>query len=304
MKRKVPLAIPLIIGIIFIIVSLSALMYPTIVNIINTKASNTAIDNYSKQISAISEDERMDILTEATQYNEQLKSSVTSFSYSTESSVIGYEEVLSFDDGIIGYIEIPKIELRLPIYHGSSESCLSKGAAHLPNTAFPVGGKGNHTVLAAHTAYANQIFFDHIDQLNLGDEIFIKIVGQENKYIVKDINIVYPTDTSKCQPVIGRDLLSLVTCYPYAQNTHRLIVTAERVISATPDATEEQYNGNSSNDENKPTPVIKANDEKILGNEIIIVYLIIFILVIFLCAFIVIMANRRKKKDEKSDKHL
>lgn len=277
-------------------------MYPTIVNIVNTRASNTAIDNYSKQISAISEDEKIDILTEATQYNEQLKSSATSFSYSTESSVIGYEDVLSFDDGIIGYIEIPKIELRLPIYHGSNESCLSKGAAHLPNTAFPVGGKGNHTVLAAHTAYANQIFFDHIDQLELNDEIFIKIVGQENKYVVKEINIVYPTDTTKCQPVIGRDLLSLVTCYPYARNTHRLIVTAERVISATPDPTEEQYNENSSNDEQKPNPVIKANDEKIIGNEIIIVYLLIVIVIILLCVFIVIMANRRKRKDNKDNK--
>ncbi len=222
----------LICSILLLIVSLAVGLYPSVSNYINTKYTESTIDNYTDKVDTLDSASKDEMLNEAEAYNDQLKNLDNDFSYSIYSNVVGYDDVLDFSGGVIGYIDIPTIGVHLPIYHGSGEDVLSKGAAHLPNTAFPVGGKGNHCVLAAHTGYVGKIFFDDIDKLKTGDFIYIKILDYTFAYKVYERHIVEPSDISPCQVVRDKDLLSLVTCHPYGQNTHRLIVTAQRDESA------------------------------------------------------------------------
>lgn len=224
MKKKIILAI----GIVLLLISIGAGLYPTVSNLINTATSRSTIDKYSDTVNTLSEASRDEIYRGAEEYNENLKGESNGFDFVNMTPQENYDNVLNFGNGVIGYIEIPKIDCYLPVYHGTNEHGLSMGAVHLPNTAFPIGGKGNHSILAGHTAYIGKIFFDNIDKLKPGDIIYIKILDYAYAYKVVETNIVEPHDISKCQPVIDKELLSLVTCYPYAQNTHRLIVLAER----------------------------------------------------------------------------
>lgn len=225
MKKR----IPLIIGIILIIFSFLSILYPYLSNFINSFFSDTKIENYSMNVDTLDDNQKNEYYAAAKEYNSRLTDKVTNFTYSSESIVGNYNDILNFNDGVIGYIKIPKIDVSLPIYHGSDEDVLSKGAAHIPNTAFPISGKGNHTVISAHTAYPTQIFFDNLKDLTEGDYVYISVLGDTLTYEVCDINIVEPTDIELLQTNKDKDLLSLVTCYPYAVNSHRLIVTAEFV---------------------------------------------------------------------------
>lgn len=220
----------LFIGISLITVSAAFLLFPTISNLINSIFNNSTISNYSESVKTLSEDVVENEFSTASEYNRELCESV-GISYSTKAFVEGYDKILNFD-GIIGYIEIPKIDVKLPIYHGSDESVLTKGAAHLPNSSFPIGGTGNHAVLTAHTGYPTQVFFDNLTELENGDLIYINVLDRQLTYSVIEQNIVDPEDISLLQIDEKNDLISLVTCYPYGVNSHRLIVTAERYISS------------------------------------------------------------------------
>ena len=140
-----------------------------------------------------------------------------------------YDEILDFDGGVMGYVEIPSIHVRLPIYHGESDDVLTKGAAHLEHTSFPIGGENTHACISAHSGYPTQKFFDDIDELENGDEIYIYVLNRTMKYTVTDKDVVEPDDSSKLEVVQGKDLLTLVTCTPYGINSHRLLIHAERV---------------------------------------------------------------------------
>lgn len=140
-----------------------------------------------------------------------------------------YDEILDFDGGVMGYVEIPSIHVRLPIYHGESDDVLTKGAAHLEHTSFPIGGENTHACISAHSGYPTQKFFDDIDEMKSGDEIYIYVLNRTMKYTVTDKDVVEPDDSSKLEVVQGKDLLTLVTCTPYGINSHRLLIHAERV---------------------------------------------------------------------------
>ena len=225
-KNKIILSV----GITLITVSAAFLLFPAISNLINSIFNNSTISNYSESVKTLSKDVVESEFSTASEYNRKLCESV-SISYSTKAYVEGYDKILNFNE-IIGYIEIPKIDVKLPIYHGSNESVLTKGAAHLPNSSFPIGGASNHTVLTAHTGYPTQVFFDNLTELESGDLIFINVLDRQLTYSVVEQNIVEPEDISHLQIDEKKDLISLVTCYPYGINSHRLIVTAERYISS------------------------------------------------------------------------
>lgn len=218
----------LVIGIVFMTIAMGFMLYPTVCNWINTLFSNSVIENYNNNVDVISASDRTKLLSEARNYNDTLKNKVSSYSGTTY--IEGYYDILNFDNGIIGYIEIDKIDVSLPIYHGSDndDEVLKKGAAHLPNTSFPIGGIGCHSVISAHTGYPHQVFFDKLPDLEDGDLIYIKILDDTYTYAVCDKNVVNPDDTQLLDIADDRDLLSLITCYPYGINSHRLIVTAER----------------------------------------------------------------------------
>lgn len=240
MKAKISKKFFLIIGFVFMATALGFMLYPTVSNAINSYFNESSIVNYNSKTSSLSAADKSEYLFAAEDYNSSLRNRVSSFSYSTNSYIDGYDDILNLENGIMGYIKIPKINISLPIYHGSSEDVLKKGAAHIPNTAFPIGGIGNHSVISAHTGYPTQVFFDNLVELEKDDLINIYLLDECLTYKVTDINIVEPEDISLLQTDDSRDLLSLITCYPYGVNSHRLIVTAERFESNDTDSTEDE----------------------------------------------------------------
>lgn len=132
-------------------------------------------------------------------------------------------------DGIMGYIEIPLISVNLPIYHGTDSTTLDAGAGHLIGSSLPVGGETTHAVLTAHSGMASQKLFSDLDKLEYGDVFFVKVLGQTLAYQVDQINTVLPHDTTYLGIEEGEDLCTLVTCTPFAVNTHRLLVRGTRI---------------------------------------------------------------------------
>lgn len=150
-----------------------------------------------------------------------------------ESKVEGsaeYRKMLALgDDGMMACLEIPKIGQTLPVYHGASTKVLDKGIGHLPGTSLPVGGKGSHCVLSGHRGLPTKKLFTDLDQLAAGDKVYLHVLGEHLAYEVESVAVVKPTQVDGLAIQPGRDLLTLVTCTPYAVNTHRMLVTGHRV---------------------------------------------------------------------------
>ena len=139
-----------------------------------------------------------------------------------------YLSQLNLND-VMATIKIPSIDVNLPIYHGTETATLDKGIGHLFGTALPVGGESTHTVLTGHTGLGNATMFDQLTSVKVGDVFYIETAGRHLKYEVTDIRVVLPTETESLNKVDGKDLATLITCTPYGINTHRLLVTGERV---------------------------------------------------------------------------
>lgn len=141
-----------------------------------------------------------------------------------------YQEVLNVNgDGVMGYIEIPKIGVYLPIYHGTSEETLQKGAGHLEATALPVGGLNRHPVISAHRGLPSAELFTRLDEMKIGDIFYIHVLDRTLAYQVDQIETIVPEDLAFLRAEEGKDLVTLLTCTPYAVNTHRLLVRGERI---------------------------------------------------------------------------
>lgn len=171
-------------------------------------------------------------LAKAQNFNELLAKSALNDEEKNEynAAMSEYENILNYDD-IMCTIEIPKINVDLPVYHDSTnrEEKLKKGCVHLSNTSLPIGGASTHAVISAHSGYPEQVFFDELDKLEIGDTFKINVLNKTLTYKVCEINIVDPDDSSKLEIENGKDYVTLVTCYPYSINTHRLCVRGERV---------------------------------------------------------------------------
>ena len=130
---------------------------------------------------------------------------------------------------MMGVLEIPCIEVELPIYHGIAEDVLQKGVGHISQTAFPVGGEGNHTVLSTHRGLPDARLFTDLDELEPGDAFYIRVLGNNLAYEVDQVEVVDPGDVSLLKPEEGKDYVTLLTCTPYGINSHRLLVRGSRV---------------------------------------------------------------------------
>lgn len=150
------------------------------------------------------------------------------------SATSDYDELLRVDrTGLMARLKIPAIQVDLPIYHGTSDEVLLEGVGHLEGTALPVGGVDTHSVLTAHRGLASADLFTHLDQVKVGDTFTVEVFGQVLSYQVIDTRVVEPDQTESLFPQLGRDLMTLVTCTPLGVNTHRILVTGER-ITPTP----------------------------------------------------------------------
>lgn len=168
-----------------------------------------------------SSSEKAKYLDDAKKYNESL--------YSFNTSALSYEEVLNLNDGLMAALSIPKINLTIPIYHGISETVLSKGAGHVPTTSLPIGQNNSHCVLIGHRGLPGSSLFTRLDELENEDIIFIEVLNETLAYEVDSIEVVLPEEAQEFEIQQGQDRLTLVTCTPYGINSHRLLVHAHRV---------------------------------------------------------------------------
>lgn len=191
-----------------------------------------AIISYTEQVAILDKDDYAELWDAAERYNADLYNS--SSYILTEEQSKEYHELLNIDgNGIMGYIEIKKIDLSLPIYHGTDESVLQVAVGHLDWTSLPVGGESTHTVLSGHRGLPSAKLFTDLDQLEVGDTFVLRVLGEELTYIVDQILVVTPDDTSALQIEEGKDQCTLMTCTPYGINSHRLLVRAQRLKSTS-----------------------------------------------------------------------
>ena len=226
MKNKI---LP-ILATIILIAAVGIFLYPTVSQWINEMLSESAIMQYNDTVDTLSVEDKAALLAEAEEYNRGLNEVVSdSFSSEAFEGDERYNNILNItENGQIGTINIPSIDCRLPIYHGSSEDMLSKGAVHLAGTAFPIGGSSTRSVISAHTAFPGKIFFDRLSEVEIGIEFSVTVLGDTVYYRVIDVNVVLPDETEYLVPEKDKDLITLVTCTPYSVNSHRLLVTGER----------------------------------------------------------------------------
>ena len=218
------------------IVGLSLLVYPLVANTWNNHVQATLVNNYTEAVDTAISEGSLDVdaeLEKAYEYNEELLPSILPDSFA-EAEANGTDETYmsllnTNGDGIMGYIQIPSINVKLPIFHTTSEEVLQIGVGHLEGSSLPVGGENTHSVLSAHRGLPSATLFTDLDKVQIGEDFFIIIMGEYYAYEVDQIEVVEPDDTSLLQVEDGQDLCTLITCTPYGVNTQRLMVRGHRV---------------------------------------------------------------------------
>ena len=213
-------------------VALGLLFYPLVGELLNEKYHSDVETTYTAVIADTDDAELTAQREAAEQYNAML-SGATITEGGASAPPLAYAQQLTVG-GVMCYIDISKIGVYLPVQHGTDADTLERAVGHVVGTSLPVGGSSTHAVLSAHSGMASSKLFSDIDQLEQGDNFYIRVLGDTLAYEVDAINTVLPTDTSLLQIEEGEDLVTLVTCTPFAINTHRLLVRGHRVLY-TPD---------------------------------------------------------------------
>ena len=230
-KRK--MTIKDIIRLLVLVVAFAVMLYPTVSSYVNEKNGSKVVSNYDAESVRLSNAEKEKMLADARAYNKEMLSNIDlidPFSQGETSVDARYESLLNIDgSGMMGYIRIPKIKVEIPIYHGTSESVLQAGVGHFWGTSLPVGGESTHTVLTGHRGLPTKTLFTNMDKLVKGDVFYIKVLDETLAYKVDQILTVLPEETEALSIVPGQDYATLVTCTPYAINTHRLLVRGHRI---------------------------------------------------------------------------
>ena len=210
---------------------LAVLLYPSFSDLWNQRRQESMIGTYVETVAQLTKEDHSALRQAAQEYNAGLDGT---FHDAFIADRIGqddpYRSLLDPDgSGVMGYIEIPKISVRLPVYHGTGEDALQRGIGHLAGTSLPVGGAGTHCVLSGHRGLPTALLFTDLDRLISGDRFYLHVLDETLAYEVDRIAVVEPTEVSDLLPESGADYVTLVTCTPYGVNTHRLLVRGHRV---------------------------------------------------------------------------
>ena len=209
------------------VVALGILLYPLVGELLSEKYHSDIETSYTAAIKDTDDAELTTQWQAAQQYNAMLANATISEG-GVSAPPLAYAEQLTVG-GVMAYVDIPKINVYLPVQHGTDADTLERAVGHVVGTSLPVGGSSTHAVLSAHSGMASAKLFSDIDQLEKGDVFYICVLGEVLAYQVDSINTVLPTDTSLLQIEDGKDLVTLVTCTPFGINTHRLLVRGHRV---------------------------------------------------------------------------
>ena len=228
MRKKLPI---LLAGCIFL-VGCALLLYPTVSQWLSGLHQSDVVADYADRVEGLDDEAVEREIKRAKRYNRDLTDVVAlADPFQTEGTVdtTEYDTLLqATQEGVMGYVEIPSIDVLLPIYHGVGADILAKGVGHLPETSLPVGGESTHAVLAGHSGMSNARLFTDLPELEIGDVFFIHIYNKTMEYTVDQIKTVLPTDTADLTIVPGQDYVTLVTCVPVTVNSHRLLVRGTR----------------------------------------------------------------------------
>ena len=279
----------LIIGIIFL-AGLSLLLYPFVANQWNNHRQKQLISSYEQSVSDKDAAHEIDYdaeLQKAKAYNEALLPSILPDSFAVAQAIEEdktYMDALNIaGDEVMGIVEIPKINIKLPIYHTTDEEVLKQAAGHLEGSSLPVGGESTHAVISAHRGLPSASLFTDLDQLKKGDHFLIHVLNETLCYEVDKISVVKPEETSSLAVEDGQDLVTLLTCTPYGVNTERLLVRGHRVPYVEQEVA----------DEKTPLSGISLHTNYLLWVIIGLTITAIFILVLYLKE-----KNLQKKKEE------
>lgn len=228
MKRKAN-HITTIVLVLILLVGLSLLLYPSVSDYWNSFHSSRAISAYAEDVANLDEAQYEEMWSAARAYNRALAERSTNFALS-DAQKEEYEKLLDISGvGIMGYLEIPELNMSLPIYHGTEESVLQIAAGHLEWSSLPVGGESSHCVISGHRGLPSAKLFTDLDKLQEGDVFVLRVLDEVLTYEVDQIRVVELSQVSDLEIVEGSDLCTLVTCTPYGINTHRLLVRGHRI---------------------------------------------------------------------------
>ena len=214
------------------LVGICMLLYPAFSNYWNRKTQSRAIVNYESVLDQLEPEDYSAIFQAAHDYNEALRA--LEFPLRDHEEVPGYYDTLKIEGtSIIGYVKIDKIGVELPIYHGTSDAVLNRGAGHLEGSSLPVGGESTHSVMSAHRGLPSAKLFTDLDRLEMGDTFQITVLDQVLTYQVDQVKVITPREIEDLQIVEGKDYCTLFTCTPYGVNTHRLLVRGIRIETIT-----------------------------------------------------------------------
>ena len=217
-----------VILILVLVVGLSLLLYPTVANWWNEMHTTRAIADYESMMANISDEDYSHLFDDAMAYNEALRQLDYPLMYHDE--VPGYFDLLEVTGtGVMGYVNIPKIDVQLPIYHGTSEEVLQIAVGHVQGSSLPTGGESTHCVLSAHRGLPSAKLFTDLNLLEVGDTFTVTVIDRLLTYRVDQVLIVEPTDVEPLYVEEGQDYCTLITCTPYAVNTHRMLVRGVRI---------------------------------------------------------------------------
>ena len=277
MRIKLKTATKILIIVCFI--GLSLLLYPTVSNYLNEKNSTRAISTYVEEMDNYDEEQFKEVWNNAIIYNSDLAKQENVFLLSEE-MISRYKENLNITGtGIMGYIEIPKLDVSLPVYHGTSDSVLQRAIGHLDWTSLPVGGESTHCVVSGHRGLPSAKLFTDLDKLREGDTFVLMVLDTKLTYEVDQIRTVLPDEVDDLRIFYGKDYCTLVTCTPYGINTHRLLVRGHRIESVIGEA-------------------------HVVSEAVIIDELIVASIVAFPILFILFMAVMFKKPEKKPENNL
>jgi len=213
------------------VIGFSILLYPIISDLWNDYRAKQLISGYQQVVAQMEDDEQERLYEEAVAYNQTLKDVKVPDAFSVREGIEDkeYEALLNAEGSVMGSVEIPRINVMLPIYHYTTDEVLAKGAGHLFGSSLPVGGGSTHAVITAHAGLPSARLFTDLELLQEKERFYINVLGEILAYEIDNISVVRPNETESLVIVPGEDKVTLITCTPYAVNTHRLLVTGHRV---------------------------------------------------------------------------
>ena len=262
-----------------LVTGLSLLLYPTVSNWWNSRVSSRAVSSYMENVGVIDNEEYNKMIEDAKAYNQSLLSRQNGFALN-DGLRAQYDTLLDVSGGIMAYIEIPSIQVELPIYHGTSEPVLQIAVGHLEWTSLPVGGESTHVGLSGHRGLPSARLFTDLDKLVVGDIFVIHILDEKITYEVDQIKIVEPHNSEDLLIEEGKDLVTLVTCTPYGVNSHRLLVRGHRIENIA------------------EALLVRVTADAVIVEKLIVApFLLVPILLVFL--LIISIPNRKKRRKAK-----